>query len=402
MKPMEERDFPISKEENLKGKINDMNEQQGGGGFMKPMNERDYQVPLNAGASTSGTKPGDAGQRQEADPVRKQNGIAECRQPVCGNVNVVNEKDKRYAQSRLANENLGKEKEKGIVHEPAGVDVNRGNKGRMQNVQGNQWNMGKKVTTLFNVDARQEKGNPMPSTSEIGKKGGNQGAAQKGQPSANNGFFGERVVKSEGGGDKVQNAYEGGKREQNEGYVSEKEKYEYARGKGMSYRGRGGREGFRGGRGGAMGRGQSMNPGAVPYEPRGGEKAEKTNDCEQKNKTQKNLFSEKHPEGEGEREKQDLEKRGGKGGKGKRNTREEGEIRDSAESDGDYTASIDESEDEEEHERVLEVEKEEERRQMGVNATPTKLTKAQKRKMRKKKSSGRKAGAPDGGGGVCY
>nr|GME03039.1 hypothetical protein Iba_scaffold404CG0010 [Ipomoea batatas] len=286
---------------------------------------------------------------------------------------------------------------------------------------------------VANRFAGQEKGNPMPSTSEIGKKGGNQGAAQKVQPSTNNGFFGERVVKLEGGGDKVQNAYEGGKREQSEGYVSEKEKYEYARGKGVSYRGRGGREGFRGGRGGAMGRGQSMNPGAVPYEPRGGEKAEKTNDCEQKNKTQKNLFSEKHPEGEGEREKQDLEKRGGKGGKGKRNTSnvnkgnyygvlpldvdgdgdqdvdwdpgdekgEEGEIRDSAESDGDYTASIDESEDEEEHERVLEVEKEEERRQMGVNATPTKLTKAQKRKMRKKKGSGRKAGAPDGGGGCA-
>nr|GMD57858.1 FACT complex subunit SPT16-like [Ipomoea batatas] len=145
--------------------------------------------------------------------------------------------------------------------------------------------------------------------------------------------------------------FEGGKGGFKEGFVGEKEKTMGGRG----FRGRGGREGFRGGRGG---RGRNN-----PYESEGYE-------TEKEGKRQENVDDADQEWDPGDDE------------------RDEGEVRGSEDSDDDFLASVEESEEEEEHVRVSEMQKEAERKLMGVNATPTKLTKAQKKKLRKKKGSG--------------
>lgn len=74
---------------------------------------------------------------------------------------------------------------------------------------------------------------------------------------------------------------------------------------------------------------------------------------------------------------------------------EEGEVN---ESDEEFNASYEKSEEEEDDIRVTEVKKECERDLKGINATPSKLTRAQKKKNKKKKGSGRKAKASQGRG----
>nr|GMD87719.1 hypothetical protein Iba_chr14cCG0060 [Ipomoea batatas] len=254
-----------------------------------------------------------------------------------------------------------------------------------------------------------------------GFRGGRGGTARRGlNPEARayepEGYETEKEEK------KHENMSEGGQEygRQNEKYVG---------GRGMTYRGRGGREGFRGGRGGTARRG--LNPEARAYEPEGyeTEKEEKKHenmseggqgDCEQKHKIQKELFKEGEKKKEMNKEesreggwehvkgKEDGRMRGEKGGtkavkKGNYygvlpvdvdgdaehewdpGDKEEEETSRSVDSDVDFTASVEESESEEEYERLNEIQKEAEERLMGVNATPTKLTKAQKKKLKKKK-----------------
>nr|GME04217.1 hypothetical protein Iba_scaffold1536CG1760 [Ipomoea batatas] len=386
-----------------------------GRGVLKPLQERDFQVPLNdverPGASVSGTKymvkevwiNGERVEQENDTKMKKQSGA----QSVCEKATMAKEKE-----TEAVKENVHNAREKVRVTEQTrpeapGIEINRGyTKGKaVQTNQGNQWSMGRKVTALFSTESSKNGGGAF-DTHENGVPG------------------------KPGGGENFERGKEGCK----EGYESGKEKYETVRGRGMSSRGRGGREGTRGGRGG-RGRGFSSEHYDTEKEEIRHENVGERNET---HKIQKELFKEKEKQGrEGEEKRNEggdsVKENGAR--KGRRETckpekvnngnyfgvlpvdvdgdadqewdpgddeREEGEVRDSSSSsDEDFTASVEKSEEEEEHERVSEVKKETDRKLMGVNATPTKLTKAQKKKLRKKRGSGGgEAKASGCGGGV--
>nr|GME01651.1 hypothetical protein Iba_contig2331CG0010 [Ipomoea batatas] len=404
------------------GKVND-----NGRGVLKPMNERDFQVPFHnadhSKASASGTKDVDEGIEKEKlaedrntgqnrDPrLQNQNGT----QSVCEKARMTNVKDNERERVKITYQTRP---------ENTGFENNRGNnKGKgMQMNQGNQWNLGRKATALFNVEpTKRQKVNTMPSASETGRRGDNLGKMQS--PLQSNVWNkGGRVEKSEGEKEKVENVnreYEGERGRQKEGQQNE-----FVRGGGRgTLRGRGGREGFRGGRGGAAGRG-SLNSKAEVYEKVQGKGESEGGGSEHWQKVQKQLFKKNENQEEGLEKRKGQEVKKGKGGvKGSYfgvlpvdvdgdmndikvewdpgDAEEEGEIIESDSEDEDYTASIEKSEEEEEIIREKEVEEENDRMLKGMNATPTKLTRAQKKKIKKnnKRSGGKKAEASMKGGG---
>nr|GMD83258.1 hypothetical protein Iba_chr14aCG3360 [Ipomoea batatas] len=142
---------------------------------------------------------------------------------------------------------------------------------------------------------------------------------------------GNEVNKPDKGKEKVEGGFVNKKKSDGE-YGRQNEKY--VGGRGMTYRGRGGREGFRGGRGGTARRG--LNPEARAYEPEGYE-------TEKEEKKHENMSEGGQVDVDG-----DAEHEWDPGDE------EEEETSRSVDSDVDFTAFVEESESEEEYERLNE------------------------------------------------